>query len=512
MCHYDQNRLTRGRAKVILDACFVGERRHVGRMSPDGRRVPATSDRSELYPHLGPLGRMPDNYAQRDLAHLIHPLARIQQLNDNGGPAVVVSGDGAEVLLSDGRTMIDGPSGMWCVNVGHGRRELLDAAVRQMEQIAFSPIFGAHSTPAAIEFCELLSSIAPGDLDHVFLVNGGSEANETAIKLARYHWHLKGRSEKTLILSHDRGYHGVTGTVTYATGLAPYHVGFGPPPRTVGHFPSPYDYQIADEERFEWIASGRALEAAILEHGADSVAAIIVEPVIGSGGVLVPPDGYLRRLQEVCRRHDVLMIADEIITGFGRTGTWFAVEHDNVVPDLLTFAKGVSSGYIPLGGVLVGGSVWEALRTAEGDPQLWHGFTTSGHPVACAVASANIRLIRDEQLIERVVDQGAYLAELLEGLRELPEVGDVRYRGLMASVELVMDQDTREKFPPEETRGARVALAARDHGLLVRPLIGDIIFLAPPFVITREQLERMVAAIRQAIIDTRAAVGVGARG
>jgi putrescine---pyruvate transaminase len=454
---------------------------------------------------------MTDNYAQRDLAHLIHPLARIQQLEEQGGPAVVVSGDGAEVVLSDGRRMIDGPAGMWCVNVGHGRRELLDAAVRQMEQIAFSPIFGAHSTPAAIEFCELLTSISPGDLDHVFLVNGGSEANETAIKLARYHWYLKGQPQKALILSHDRGYHGVTGTVTYATGLAQYHVGFGPAPGTVGHFPTPYEYAIDDAERFDWIASGRALEAAILEHGAASVAAIIVEPVIGSGGVLVPPDGYLRNLEEVCERHDVLMIADEIITGFGRTGRWFAVGHDGVVPDLLTFAKGVSSGYVPLGGTLVGGRVWETLATAEGDPQLWHGFTTSGHPVACAVAAANIRLIRDEGLIDRVVELGAYLGELLEGLRDLPEVGDVRYRGLMASVEFVADQETREKFPAEETRGARVARAARDHGLLVRPLIGDIIFLAPPFVISREQLERTVAAIRQAVIDTRAAAGVGAR-
>jgi putrescine aminotransferase len=279
----------------------------------------------------------------------------------------------------------------------------------------------------------------------------------------------------------------------------------------VGHFPTPYEYAIDDAEQFDWIASGQALEAAILEHGAASVAAIIVEPVIGSGGVLVPPDGYLRNLKEVCERHDVLMIADEIITGFGRTGRWFAVEHDGVVPDLLTFAKGVSSGYVPLGGTLVGGRVWETLATAEGDPQLWHGFTTSGHPVACAVAAANIRLIRDEGLIDRVVELGAYLGELLEGLRDLPEVGDVRYRGLMASVELVADKETREKFPAEETRGARVVRAAGDHGLLVRPLIGDIIFLAPPFVISREQLERTVAAIRQAVIDTRAAAGVGAR-
>jgi 4-aminobutyrate--pyruvate transaminase len=445
-------------------------------------------------------------YAARDLAHVVHPLARIQQLARDGGPAVVVAGKGAEVELSDGRTMIDGPAGMWCVNVGHGRRELLDAAVAQMEQIAFSPLFGAHSTPAAIEFCEMLTSVAPGDLDHVFLVNGGSEANETAIKFARYYWHLQGRPEKTMVLSHDRGYHGVTGTVTHVTGLAPYHVGFGPPPASVGHFPTPYDYQTPDAAERERVASGRALEERIIEIGAENVAAVIVEPVVGSGGVLVPPDGYLRNVRAVCDRYEVLMIADEIITGFGRTGTWFAVEHDGVVPDLLTFAKGVSSGYVPLGGALIGGRVWDALQAAEGDPQLWHGFTTSGHPVACAVASANLRVIQDERLIERVDTLGVRLGELLEELRELPEVGDVRYRGLMAAVELVADQETREKFPPEEQRGARVARAAREHGLLVRPLIGDIIFLAPPFVITEDQLEQMVDAIRQAVIDTRAGV------
>jgi putrescine aminotransferase len=232
------------------------------------------------------------------------------------------------------------------------------------------------------------------------------------------------------------------------------------------------------------------------------VAAVIVEPVLGSGGVLIPPDGYLRNLRQVCDRHDVLLIADEIITGFGRTGMWFAVEREGVVPDMLTFAKGVTSGYAPLGGTLIRDSVWETLYEAKGDPALMHGFTTSGHPVSCAIALANVDVIEREGLLEQVNVRGAYLGRLLEGLRDLPDVGDVRYIGLMAAVELVRDRETKERYAKEAERPQRIMRAAREHGLLVRPLLGDIVFLAPPFVITEDQLERSVDALRRAIIET----------
>lgn len=442
-----------------------------------------------------------EDLARRDLAHIVHPLTRHRQLNE-AGPIVVVSGEGAEVTLSDGRTLIDGPSGMWCVAVGHGRTELIEAGASQLRTLAFSPLFGGLSTEPAITFAERVTALAPGDLDHVFLVNGGSEANETAMKLARYYWYQLGRAEKTTVLAHDRGYHGVTGTATFATGLTPYHVGFGPPVSSVAHFPSPYAYRTDDAAERERIFSGRALEERIVELGAETVAAVIVEPVLGSGGVLIPPDGYLRNLRGVCDRHDVLLIADEIITGFGRTGMWFAVDRDAVVPDMLTFAKGVTSGYAPLGGTLIRDSIWETLYEAKGDPTLMHGFTTSGHPVSCAIALANVDVIEREGLVEQVSLRGAYLGQLLEGLRDLPEVGDVRYIGLMAAIELVRDRETKESYAKEAERPQRVMRAAREHGLLVRPLLGDIVFLAPPFVITEDQLDRSVDALRRAIIET----------
>jgi putrescine aminotransferase len=442
-----------------------------------------------------------EDLAQRDLAHIVHPLARHRQLR-NTKPVVVVAGEGAEVTLDDGRTMIDGPAGMWCVVLGHGRSELIEAGAAQLRQLAFSPLFGGLTTEPAIELGERLAALAPGDLDHVFLVNGGSEANETAMKLARYYWYLLGRPDKTTVLAHDRGYHGVTGTATYVTGLEPYHVGFGPATPSVAHFPSPYAYRTDDAAEWEQIHSGRALEERIRELGADKVAAVIVEPVLGSGGVLVPPDGYLRNLRAVCDRYEVLLIADEVITGFGRTGEWFAVDRDGIVPDMLTFAKGVTSGYAPLGGTLISDSVWQTLYEATGDPALMHGFTTSGHPVSCAIAVANIEVIEREGLVDQVNERGAYLGNLLDGLRDLPEVGDVRYTGLMAAVELVKDRESKARYPQEAERAHRVTRAARDLGLLVRPLLGDMVFLAPPFVITEAQLERCVEALRNAIVET----------
>jgi putrescine aminotransferase len=437
-----------------------------------------------------------------DLAHVVHPLSRHQQLAELG-PVIAVSANGAEVTLSDGRTMIDGPAAMWCVNVGHGRRELIDAATRQMETLAMSPIFGGLSTPPVIALAAKLARLAPGDLNHVFFVNSGSEANETAIKLARYFWFLQGRESKTTVLAHDRGYHGVSGSTTYVTGLAPYHVGFGERPGGIHHFPTPYEYRQTPEE-FADIVSGVALEKRIAEIGADNIAAVIVEPVIGSGGVLVPPTGYLARIREVCDDHDILLIADEIITGFGRTGEWFASNHDGVVPDFLSMAKGISSQYVPLGGTLIRSKIWDVIRQADGDPNLWHGFTTSGHPVACAVALANIEVIESENMIGAVRERGEQLGRLLDQLkRDLDEVGDVRRLGLMAAIELVADKTTKEPFAPELERAQRVVRAARDHGLLIRNLIGNMLFLAPPFVISEEQVERMVAAIRAAIVETR---------
>jgi adenosylmethionine-8-amino-7-oxononanoate aminotransferase len=445
-----------------------------------------------------------EDLVARDLKHLIHPLTRHAQLQEIG-PTIVVSGDGAEITLDDGRAMIDGSSGLWCVNVGHGRVELADAAARQMKTLPFSTTFGGFSTAPAIDLAGRIAGLAPDGLSGVFFTSGGSEANESAFKLARRYWSLQDRPEKTVIISQDRGYHGLAAATTTATRLAPYHPDFGPPAPGFTEAPGPYMYRCVDGTPCDPatcdVCTGRALER-VIEGLGGTAAAFIAEPILGTGGVIVPPEGYLRAVRDVCRKHDVLLIADEVITAFGRTGRMFGVERDGVVPDMLTFAKGVTSGYVPLGGVVVHDRLWEALHKVPGDAPLMHGFTYSGHPVCCAVALANLDIVESEGLVEQAAHKGERLAARMEALRELPEVGDVRHIGLMSSVELVADKETKQRYAPSVARGAAVARAVRDYGLLTRALLDDILILAPPFVISEEQIDRAVDALAAGISAT----------
>ena len=446
------------------------------------------------------------NHAELDLAHLIHPLTDHSELPESG-PLVVVRGEGCELITEDDRRLIDGCAGLWTVNLGHGRRDLIEAATRQMEALPYAATFGGVSSPPPIELAERIADLAPDGLSGVFFVSGGSEANETAIKLARRHWIRAGKRSKSAVIAHDRGYHGLAGVTTSVTRLGPYHGDFGSEAPDIVEVAAPYTYRCdagvpCDPETCP-VCTGAALESRIEELGDDRVAAVIVEPVFGSGGVIVPPPGYLARVREVCDRHEVLMIADEVITGFGRTGAWFGVEHDEVVPDLITFAKGVSGGYVPLGGVIVSDELWDELRDASREPgYLMHGFTHSGHPVACAVALAAIDAIESEGLLARVRESSATLARLVEPLRELPEVGEVRQAGLMVGIELVADRESRERFPTALGRGRSVANEARDRGLLTRGLLDDVICLAPPFTVSDEQLERAVEIIADSITST----------
>lgn len=438
-----------------------------------------------------------------DKAHLVHPLTRHRAILDTG-PVLVVAGKDAQVQLADGRWLIDGSAGLWCVNVGHGRAELAKAASDQMLAVAFTPTFGSFSNVPAIRLAERLADLMPGDLDAIFFTSGGSEANESAIKFARYYWRLAGKPEKTVIISHERGYHGLAHATTSATGLAPYHQDFGPSAPEFVHAPAPYCYRCAggtgDPETCP-VNHAELISKTIEQVGAGRVAAVIVEPVLGTGGVIVPPSGYLKALREVCDRHNVLMIADEVITGFGRTGRYFGVERDSVVPDMLTFAKGVSSGYVPLGGVAIRKAIWDAFHDVPNDKPLMHGFTYSGHPVSCAVALANLDIIEREQLVPQVAERGRYLRKRLDELLELPHVGDVRSLGLMAGVEIVADKETKERFASTGlARTASVAKEAREHGLVTRPLLDDILLLAPPFVITEQEIDRAVNALRESIL------------
>ncbi|HEU5106281.1 MAG TPA: aspartate aminotransferase family protein [Solirubrobacterales bacterium] len=440
-----------------------------------------------------------------DLAHLVHPLTDHSRLPESG-PLVIARGEGCELIATDGHRLIDGSSGLWTVNLGHSRSDLVEAAKTQLETLPYAATFGGVSSPPAIELAERITALTPG-LSGVFFVSGGSEANETAIKLARRHWVHRGLPEKSIILAHDRGYHGLTGVTTTTTRLRPYHHDFGEPAPDIVEVPVPYTYRCAAgvpcEPESCPICRGEALEQKIEELGAERVAALLVEPVFGSGGVIVPPPGYLRRIREVCDRHDVLLIVDEVITGFGRTGTWFASEHEGVRADMVTFAKGVTSGYVPLGGVILGDALWDELRDPDRRPgYLMHGFTHSGHPVACAVALANIEAIEREGLLARVEEASEILAAAIAPLRDHPEVGEVRQAGLMVGVELVADKATRQRWPVEVGRGRRAAVETRERGLLTRGLLDDIICLAPPFTISDEQIQRSVEILGESIEAT----------
>jgi putrescine aminotransferase len=420
---------------------------------------------------------------------------------------VVVRGEACELVTEDGQRLIDGCAGLWTVNLGHGREDLIGAATNQMETLPYAATFGGVSSPPAVELAERIAGLAPPGLSGVFFVSGGSEANETAIKLARRHWVRRGQEQKSIVLAHDRGYHGLTGVTTTVTRLDPYHVDFGLEAPDVVELPVPYTYRCAAGVPCDPcacpICKGEVLEEKIEALGADRVAALIVEPVFGSGGVIVPPPGYLRCLREICDRHEVLLIVDEVITGFGRTGAWFGCDHEEISPDLITFAKGVSSGYVPLGGVIVSDELWDELRDPDQRPgNLMHGFTHSGHPVACAVGLANIEAIEREGLLARVREASERLGALVAPLRDHPEVGEVRQAGLMIGVELVADRGTRQRWPVEAARGRSAAFAARERGLLTRNLLDDILCLAPPFTITDEMMVKSVEILADSIEAT----------
>jgi adenosylmethionine-8-amino-7-oxononanoate aminotransferase len=438
-----------------------------------------------------------------DLAHLIHPLTDHASLAD-GGPLVLARAEGCELIAEDGQRLIDGCAGLWTVNLGHSREDLVEVAATQMRTLPYAATFGGVASRPPIELAERIASLAPSGLSGVFFVSGGSEANETAIKLVRRHWVRRGKPEKSIVLAHDRGYHGLTGVTTTATRLRPYHSDFGIEAPDVIEVPAPYTYRCSagtpcDPETCP-ICTGETLERQIEELGDDRIAALIVEPVFGSGGVIVPPPGYLRCLREICDRHEVLLIVDEVITGFGRTGTWFACEHEGISPDLITFAKGVTSGYVPLGGVIISDELWDELRDPARHPGiLMHGFTHSGHPVACAVALANIEAIEREGLLVRVREASEALARLVAPLRDLEEVGEVRQAGLMVGIELVCDKETRQRWPVEVDRGRRAAATARERGLLTRGLLDDILCLAPPFTISEEMMRRAVEILADSI-------------
>lgn len=431
---------------------------------------------------------------ESDQAHLIHPL---HHTGDHASPLLLVEGQGAMLRDAEGREYIDGLASLWNVNVGHGRAELAEAAAAQMRRLAYTSAYVGFTNEPAIHLAGRLLRLAYPNLSGVYFTTSGAESNETAFKVARYFWKRRGRPEKTKIIARHHAYHGVTMAAMSATGIPAYHTMFAPMVPGFVHIPPPYPYRHPG-------SMADALEAALREQDPDTVAAFIAEPVIGAGGVIPPTPDYFPRIREICDRHQVLFIADEVITGFGRTGRWFALEHWGVQPDIVTFAKGVTSAYLPLGGVMVSREIHQAILDAPPAERFMHAATYSAHPTCCAVGLRNLDIFEREGLVERAAVLGRRLLDRLQTLRDLTVVGEVRGLGLMGGVELVEDQRTKT---PALGLGARVLAGARQRGLVTRMRagqrgehpIGDVICLAPPLVISEAQVDRIVEILREAI-------------
>jgi putrescine---pyruvate transaminase len=434
--------------------------------------------------------------SELDRTHWLHPQGDLAALPGTIPQLILVSGRGATLTDIAGREYIDGMASLWNVNVGYGREVLADAAADQMKVLAFSSAYGAFGTPPAIKLAAKLAELAPGDLEVTYFASGGGEANDTAYKIARLYWKLRGEPQRVKIVSRIRDYHGLTYAATSATGLTNFWKGYEPLAPGFLHAPAPDPYRY-DGDGPAGAAYVAATERLIVDAGPETVAAVVAEPVQGAGGVIVPPPDYFPLLREMCDRYGILLITDEVITGFGRTGKWFAAEHWKLRPDLMLFAKGVTSGYLPLSGVMMTAAVHEVLKSVKG--MFTHGFTYSGHPTACAVALRNLQILEDENLIDQVAQKGAYLQHRLQGLRRHHIVGDVRGLGLLGGVELVKDRESKELFDASAGAGRRVWLEALRQGVIVRAVAGDVIAISPPFVITEEQIDHMVDVLDGAI-------------
>ena len=444
-------------------------------------------------------------WRKTDRRHHLHPFTDHKALAEQG-VRVITRADGVYLWDSEGNRLLDGMAGLWCVNLGYGRRELIDAACRQLEELPYYNTFFQSATPPVIELSAMLAEITPEGFNQVFFANSGSEANDTIVKMVRYYWNLLGKPAKKTIISRDYAYHGVTLAAASMSGLTAMHTPFDLPlPRFV-RTAAPYWYKHGADltpEEFG-LATARALETKIEELGADNVAAFIGEPIMGAGGLIVPPDNYWPEIQRICREYDILLIADEVICGFGRTGHWFGSDCYGIEPDLMTMAKGLSSGYLPISGVMIHDRIAGPIFEKGGE--FIHGFTYSGHPVAAAVALENLRILRDEKIIETVAtDIGPYLQTRLGELAGHPLVGEVRGVGLIAGIELVANKATRKNFDPEGHAGILCRDACMAHGVIVRAT-RDVIVMSPPLIITRSEIDELVAALAKALDETAVAM------
>ena len=438
-------------------------------MAVESRSVPAVEKDGDLH--------------RWDREHIIHP-----QFSPTADSRVriMVRGSGARIYDSDGREYLDATGGLWCAQVGHGRTELAQAAQQQMEELEFFASFWDFSNEPSIQLARKLVGLAPANIGGVYFALGGSEANEIAFMLARTFHSRHDQPERNIILAREGAYHGITYGARAATGLDSFHTEVGPLPDGFRHVTAPHPYRVEDCTD----TCVAELERVIAEVGADKIAAMIGEPIMGVGGMIVPPEDYWPRIEAVLRRHGILLIFDEVVTAYGRTGTWFGAERFGVTPDIMSTAKGITSGYLPLGAVLVSEQVRDA---ALQPPGFVSGFTYTGHPTCCAVALKNLELIEAEGLLANAHEMGSYLLSRFEELTEFPVVGDVRGCGLMLGIELVEDKVTKTpNIALGEILGERFTA---DTGVIIRNVNQNLIF-SPPLVFTRDDCDQVADAVR----------------
>jgi L-2,4-diaminobutyrate transaminase len=451
------------------------------------------------------------NYSleEMDRQSLIHPATSIADHLKNG-PTIIAGGAGVRVKDQQGRELIDCGAGLWCVNIGYGRAELGEAAAQAMRDLGYFHTFSSHSNEPIIRLADRVLALfreraGAGHLSKVFFGTSGSDANDTNFKLVRYYNNLRGRPQKKKVISRLGSYHGLTYAAGSLTGIPSFHKAFDLPIEGVFHTSCPHFYRFAQEGEDEDAFTGRTigdLEALIDREGAETIAAFIAEPIMGTGGVFLPPKGYFTKVQQLLAEHDILFIADEVITGFGRTGSWFATGLLDLKPDIVTLAKGITSAYFPLSASVISEQIWEVLRDAspEAGP-LMHGFTYSGHPVGGAVGLANLDIMEREGLVENSAKMGTYLRDQLrERLTDNPFVGEVRGAGLMVAVEFVADKERRRFFDTQTQPHRIVARNAFDQGLQVRALpYGEINSFSPPLCISRSEIEEVVERYTRAL-------------
>ena len=447
--------------------------------------------------------------ASRDIATLLHPYTNLKA-HQSKGPMIITHGRGVKVYDDQGKEYIEGLGGLWCVSLGFNEPRLVEAAHRQLETLPYYHSFASKSHGPAIELAERILDLLPETMSKVFFNNSGSEANDTAIKLVWYYNNALGRPEKKKIVSRVKAYHGVTIASASLTGLPNNHRDFDLPVAGIVHTGCPHHYRFAQPGESEEAFATRLaeeLDALIQKEGPDTVAAFIAEPVMGAGGVVPPPRTYFEKIQKVLGKYDVLLIADEVICGFGRTGNMFASETYGLKPDIMTVAKALSSGYLPISATVISEELYQAfLAQSEKIGTFAHGFTYSAHPVCCAVAVETLRIYEERDILGHVRKVAPRLQEGLRRFAGHPLVGEVRGVGLLAGVELVRDKATKAPFEPKAGAGAIFAARAQEHGLILRAM-GDSMALCPPLIITAEEIDELLRRFGKALDDTHAALG-----